>query len=135
MSDAVVYRQVVAGVLMADSQVLIGQRRDDQSQPGAWEFPGGKVEASETLAAALTRELEEELGVRAIIGEKLARVRHVYADGAAVELHFFAVHEFRGELENRIYRALRWCERRALVAAEFLAADRGVVEQLRVGRP
>lgn len=83
--------QVVAAVIVVSARVLICQRREDQSFPSQWEFPGGKVEPGESLTAALVRELSEELGILASIGRELATVRHAYASGLAVELHFFLV--------------------------------------------
>jgi 8-oxo-dGTP diphosphatase len=126
-------KQVVAAILVRGASVLICQRTERQPFPLQWEFPGGKVEAGEERAAALVRELEEELGIRAEIGPQIATVRHQYAEGLAVELHFFLVSEFAGEIENRIFRQVRWEARAALDAESFLEADRGVVRRLRSG--
>ena len=69
--------------------------------PLKWEFPGGKVEPGEEQAAALHRELQEELGISARIEEKVTSVQHHYRRGGAVELHFYRVQEYEGEIENR----------------------------------
>jgi 8-oxo-dGTP diphosphatase len=124
---------VVAGILIREERILICQRREDQSFALQWEFPGGKAEPGEALDEALARELDEELGIAARIGPELAAVRHCYAEGLAVELHFFQVTEFTGEIENRIFRQLRWVERGELSAEIFLEADRDVVRRLRSG--
>ncbi len=126
-------KQVVAAVLQQDSRVLICQRRDDQPFARQWEFPGGKIEPGETPVEALRREIEEELGITAEIGAELATVRHQYAEGLFVELHFFAVRSYTGQVTNRIFHTMRWEERATLHAEDFLEADRGVVEQLRRG--
>ncbi len=131
-------KQVVAAVMVRGSRVLICQRTEEQAFGLQWEFPGGKVEAGEEWTAALVRELSEELGIRAVVGEEIATVRHVYskgeyAEGLAVELHFFVVREFVGEIENRIFREVQWAERAELDAENFLEADRGVVRALRGG--
>lgn len=115
------------------SRVLICQRTEKQPFALQWEFPGGKVEAGESLDEALVRELEEELGVRAAIEDEIATVQHEYAHGLAVELHFFVVREFSGEIENRIFREVRWEECADLKDDSFLEADRGVVRALRNG--
>jgi 8-oxo-dGTP diphosphatase len=126
-------KQVVAGLLLRGSQVLICQRREDQSFALQWEFPGGKVEAGEDHPAALARELEEELAIHAEIGPEVATVCHEYAEGLAVELHFFVVTTYAGAIENRIFRQLRWEERAVLDAESFLEADREVVRRLKSG--
>lgn len=133
MAEALGLKQVVAGILVNGSRVLICQRTETQPFALQWEFPGGKVEAGEALAEALVRELEEELGICAKVETEVAIVQHEYAEGLAVELHFFLVREFSSEIENRIFREVRWEERTALVAESFLEADRGVVRSLRSG--
>ncbi len=133
MTETLRPKQVVAAILVRGDGVLICQRTEQQAFALQWEFPGGKVEAGEELAAALARELDEELGIRAVIGPKIATVAHQYAQGLAVELHFFVVTEFAGEIENRIYRQVRWEQRAALDAESFLEADRAVVRRLQSG--
>jgi len=126
-------KQVVAAILVRGDRVLICQRREDQAFAMQWEFPGGKVEIGEELAGALARELDEELGIRAVIGPEIASVQHQYAEGLAVELHFFVVTDFAGEIENRIFRQVLWEARAGLDAESFLEADRGVVRKLQRG--
>lgn len=130
MPDPIRLKQVVAGVILRGSRVLICQRTETQPFALQWEFPGGKVEAGEDWAAALVRELREELGIEAAIEQEIATVRHKYAEGLAVELHFFLVRNFAGEIENRIFREVRWVERTSLNAESFLEADRSVVRKL-----
>ena len=65
-------KQVVAAIIVRDSKILICQRTEDQAMPLKWEFPGGKVERDEDLKDALHRELDEELGIDAVIGRKVA---------------------------------------------------------------
>jgi 8-oxo-dGTP diphosphatase len=131
LTEAITLKQVVAAIIVRDGSVLICQRTEKQAFPLQWEFPGGKVEAGEELDAALVRELSEELGIEAVVGRKIATVQHQYASGLGVELHFFLVKEFTGEIENKIFREVRWEERTALDAESFLEADRDVVRGLR----
>lgn len=127
-------KSVVAALILRGSQVLICQRRADQPMALKWEFPGGKVEAGESLVEALRRELNEELGIEATIGESVTRIRHNYKNGGAVDLAFFAVHSYQGELENRIFKEFRWAELRDLPSFDFLAADRTFVRDLAAGK-
>jgi 8-oxo-dGTP diphosphatase len=127
-------RLVAAALIVRGSEVLIGQRRPDQPMALQWEFPGGKIEAGESAEEALARELDEELGIRATIGPLVTRVRHNYRHGGAVDLQFFAVHEFAGEIEGRIYRQVRWVRLDDLPGYDFLAADRGLIRDLAAGK-
>jgi 8-oxo-dGTP diphosphatase len=133
LTEALRLKLVVAAVIVREGRVLICQRTEQQAFPLQWEFPGGKVEAGEELPAALRRELCEELGISATVGAEFATVRHQYAEGLGVELHFFRVREFEGAIENRIFREVRWEEREKLDAESFLEADREVVRGIRSG--
>ncbi len=114
--------------------VLICQRRADQPMSLKWEFPGGKIEAGESSEEALARELNEELGITAVIGARVTRVRHKYRNGGAVDLQFFAVREFRGTLENKIFNDMRWVPLAELPGYDFLAADLGLIRDLSEGK-
>lgn len=133
MAETILLKQVVAAVMVRGNRVLICQRTDKQPFALQWEFPGGKVEKEEDHPAALVRELREELGIDAVVEREIATVQHQYAEGLGVELHFFMVKDFEGEIENRIFREVRWEERGMLDAESFLEADRGVVLGLKSG--
>src|ERR1700687_4042411 len=83
---------VVAALILRDSNVLVCQRRRDDSHGLQWAFPGGKVEPGEIPQEALARELREELGIEATIGRELFRTRHRYR-------------EFQPELEVIFFQA------------------------------
>jgi 8-oxo-dGTP diphosphatase len=125
---------VVVALILRGHEVLICQRRPDQPMALKWEFPGGKMEPGETAEEALARELDEELGIDAKIGTRITRMRHTYRSGSSVDLQFFAVHEFGGEITNRIFNDLRWCDLIDLPSYDFLAADRNLVRDLAAGK-
>lgn len=127
-------RFVAAALIVRGGEVLIGQRRPDQPMASQWEFPGGKIEAGESPEQALARELDEELGIQAVIGPQITRIRHNYRHGGAVDLQFFAVHHFTGEIVNRIYSDVRWTKLEDLPNYDFLPADRGLIRDLAAGK-
>jgi 8-oxo-dGTP diphosphatase len=127
-------RFVAAGLIVRDGRILIGQRRHDQPMAGRWEFPGGKIEPGESPQEALRRELSEELGIQAEIGPAVTRIRHHYRHGGAVDLRFFAVRDFTGEIDNQIYQEVRWVGLEELPAFEFLAADLTLIQDLAAGK-
>ncbi len=131
-------RLVVAALILrsdqAGDEVLICQRRADQPMALKWEFPGGKIEQGESPEEALRRELNEELGIEAVIGAPVARVRHHYRNGGAVDLQFFLVRHFQGELDNRIFQQMQWSKFAGLPDYDFLAADLGLIHDLATGK-
>lgn len=127
-------KRVVAALILKDGKLLVCQRTRHQSMPLKWEFPGGKIEEGEQPRDALRRELDEELGIDAKIGEEVARIRHDYKTGSSVELRFYAVREYRREIENRIFRDVRWASRSELQAYDFLEADLTLVKDLAEGK-
>ena len=127
-------KRVVAGLIVNGGKILVCQRTRHQTMPLKWEFPGGKIEEGEQPRSALRRELEEELGIHATIGDEVARIRHEYKRGNAVELHFFVVREYAGEIENRIFRDIQWANPTDLPTFDFLEADLKLVSDLAHGR-
>ena len=127
-------KRVVAGLIVKEGKLLVCQRTRHQTMPLKWEFPGGKIEEGEQPRDALRRELEEELGINATIGDELVRIQHEYPNGGMVELRFFVVRDFKGELENRIFRDLQWAWPKDLPAFDFLEADLTLVRDLAAGK-
>jgi 8-oxo-dGTP diphosphatase len=127
-------KQVVAALIIREEKILICQRTKDQKMPFRWEFPGGKVEPGEDLKDALHRELDEELGIDAVIGHKVAAIQHTYAGGNGVELYFYRVDHFKHEIQNRIFQDVRWVDRKELPTYDFLEADVKLVKDLSVGK-
>ena len=121
-------------MVFRDGKLLIALRHDDAHLGGLWEFPGGKIEAGESSEDALARELDEELGIKAVIGRRVAQIRHKYRNGGTIDLQFFVVREFDGALENRIFNDVRWAPLADLPEYDFLAADLGLIRDLSEGK-
>lgn len=126
-------KQVVAALIARGEDILCCQRTKYQALPLKWEFPGGKIEPGEQPRQALRRELEEELGIQATVGREIAQLEHIYHNGNSVHLQFFLVDQFEGDLQNRIFKEIRWVNRRQLTTLDFLDADRTLVLQLAHG--
>ena len=127
-------KRVVAALIIREGKILVCQRTRHQTMPLKWEFPGGKIEEGEQPRDALFRELDEELGIKAEIGEEVERMQHVYPNGAAVELRFFVVQTYEGKLENKIFKDLQWAGRSQLPSFDFLEADLKLVKDLSEGK-
>ena len=122
---------VAAGILRNSAgEVLIAERICDGSFNGLWEFPGGKIEATETSVAGLRRELREELGVQVTTAEPFMNLSHEYGD-RTVDLEFFLVNEWGGDPDGLEGQRLRWVNVAQLSEAELLPADAPVVQALR----
>jgi 8-oxo-dGTP diphosphatase len=121
---------VVAAVIERDGQVLIGQRKAGEWHAFKWEFPGGKVEPGETPAAAIRRELEEELDIRADIGPPITEYDYTYPGRSPIRLMFYSVSKFEGEPQNRAFEEIRWEKRELLPTYDFLEGDVDFVRAL-----
>ena len=121
---------VSAGILINnDNQILLSQRTADKSFPGQWEFPGGKIESSETANEALVRELKEELGIDIGNSYLFKRIEHCY-DSFTANIEFFIVDSWSGELSGEEGQLVRWFSAGDLKDLPILAADNPVIEEL-----
>lgn len=103
------HTEVAVGVLLreSDGALLISSRPAGKPYAGYWEFPGGKIEAGETVEQALRRELIEELGVRIGKAHVWKVTEHDYPH-ALVRLHWCKVTEWTGEFEMREGQQMAW---------------------------
>jgi len=123
---------VVAAVIVGcDGRILMAQRPRGKVYAGYWEFPGGKIEPNETAQAALTRELNEELGIT--VERSYPWITRYYTyEHASVALHFFRVVRFRGELRAREGQAFRWQNLSAIDVQPILPANGPILAALRL---
>jgi len=121
---------VVAGLVCRDGQVLITQRRADQSLPLKWEFPGGKVEPGESPTQALERELVEEIGVHVQVGRIWEVLYHAYETFELVMLVYPCSLE-PGQAPRCVEVAdMHWCMPKQLSKWDILEADISLVTRL-----
>lgn len=123
---------VVVGIVLHQNKVLIAKRPAGKFAAGLWEFPGGKVEAHETLLDALKRELAEEVALTIHHAEPHNVIEYHYENNP-VRLHNFIVAEFSGEAKGLEGQAVHWATAEDLQARQFPEANIPLVEWV-VGR-
>jgi 8-oxo-dGTP diphosphatase len=125
---------VVAAVLVEDGRLLVTQRKAGTHLAGSWELPGGKLLPGEDPRVGLRRELLEEVGIDADVGEIVDVTFHEYPDAdKAVLLMFFEAHRKAGSPPPQALdvAALAWFARADLDPARFPPADVGVLAKVR----
>src|SRR6201988_1100432 len=122
--------RVVAAIIERDGRVLICRRLAGKAFAGKWEFPGGKMRPSETPRQALERELREELGITARIGDVVQTVRHRYAEMTEAVQVVFLCAALEGLPRNLAFEQIVWAWRADLPRYDFLAADRRLISAL-----
>ncbi len=129
--------KVVAALIASQSgeepSFLVQQRPANKSRGNLWEFPGGKVEAGESDAAALKRECHEELAVELNVGAQLWSTVHEYAD-LTVELVLYSGTIVAGDPKPLGAQALRFCTPAQMMTLPFCEADLPLLEALSAGR-
>jgi mutator protein MutT len=120
---------VAIAVVRRGNQILICQRKDDDTFGGFWEFPGGKRERGETLEIALARELMEEVAIKANVVRKLTAIEHNYAHGQIL-LHPFLCDHIEGDPQPIECQRLQWIEAAALTQYQFPPANEPLLEEI-----
>lgn len=121
--------EVAAAILRDEDAILICQRPAHKACPLLWEFPGGKLEAGETLAECLARECKEELHVDIQVYEQFGEVTYTYPD-VTVHLTFFVARIIGGALVPTEHQAVRWVSPAEIAGYTFCPADLEIVERL-----
>ncbi len=117
-----VWIPVVAALMRRQGKVLVGQRPEGGSLAKTWEFPGGKIELDESPEEALARELKEELGIEAEIGELKFAASHTYGKTGILFL-FFEVKFWKGQIKTQQHLDLRWVSPKELSQLELPEAN------------
>jgi 8-oxo-dGTP diphosphatase len=121
---------VVVGIVSNEQgEILIAQRTSKQSHAGYWEFPGGKVEAGETLEIALVRELHEEVNIKPLTISHLQTIEYDYGN-RPVQLNFFRVEKFSGTVHGAEQQEIKWIKSSELSDYQFPAANQPIIELL-----
>ncbi len=120
---------VAVGVIKKNNAIFICKRADEQHQGGLWEFPGGKVEAGESVFAALKRELSEEVGITIHSSSQLMVIEHDYGD-KYVKLDIHVVSNFSGEAHGAEGQPSEWVAINELSNYEFPAANAEIIEKI-----
>ena len=120
---------IAAGVVRHAGRILIARRRKDAMLGGLWELPGGKVEPGETPSQAAAREIREEVGVDAAVGEQIATVNHAYSH-FRITLHVFDCRLIAGRATAIGCAAVRWVRPDELDDYAFPRANRRVIDLL-----
>ena len=124
---------VTAAVVEREGMFLVTRRPPGVHLEGCWEFPGGKCDPGETLAACLSREMLEELDAPVQVGPQVFSIQHEYPD-RVVRLHFFAC-DLGGEPRPVLGQEMRWVTRDELAGLPFPPADAELIELLSRLRP
>jgi len=121
---------VVTALLIKGGKVLMCQRRENKTYPLHWEFPGGKVEAGETLLQALQRELMEELAISVTKAEPWFEDIMTYSNGFTYQVTFFIVRDFEGDLVNMEFNAIGWFTATELDFIQQLSGNLNILEKI-----
>lgn len=122
--------KVTAAIFRDGDTVLLMRRGLDQPLTGEWEYPGGKFEDGEDGPTCLHRELGEELGIDAQIGDLITIAKHTTDSGKVIELHAYEIKSYAGEIQLRVHDDMHWVPVTDLSVHPQLPADLIVSRQL-----
>jgi 8-oxo-dGTP diphosphatase len=117
---------VVGAAIVQAGRCLVAQRGPNQNLAGKWEFPGGKVEPGESPDVALAREIQEELGLEILVGQKLGR-GVVTSSASQVVLDVYRAAVLAGEIDLREHAQTRWVSAAELDGFDWAEADVPIV--------
>lgn len=124
-----ILKEVAAAIAVSGERVLVSRRAPGQSLAGLWEFPGGKVEAGEDVQTCIVRELKEELGVRAIARNVIARSEYAYPGGAIMLVAIEVILE-EADFQLTVHDQHAWIELQKLLELDLAPADIPIAKKL-----
>ena len=124
---------VAAGLIESNGQILIARRRNVGRHGRKWEFPGGKVEPNESPEECVRRELQEELGITAKVGELFCVSEYDYPD-FSIRLEVYCIRSISGYPVALEHDEIRWIEPKQIEDFDFPEADRPVVAKIVANR-
>ena len=122
-------KYVVAAVIEKEGKILTAQRKMGSHLERKWEFPGGGVEEGETPEKALSRELFEEFGIKAIIGSFLCDTFFDYGD-VQINLSAYSVKSFSGDFILNEHEKIAWLRLKDLRTLDMADADILIINKL-----
>jgi 8-oxo-dGTP diphosphatase len=131
MANCLALHVAVGVVRDGDGRILLTQRAKHVHQGGLWEFPGGKLDAGESVLQALQRELQEEVGIDVLDAQPLIKINHQYPD-LAVLLDVWQVKRFSGLASALEGQAMQWVAPQQLSEFDFPAANLPIITASRL---
>ena len=122
--------RVVVAIIKKNGKLLVAERPPGKPYSGYWEFPGGKIEANEESAAALKRELQEELGIQVLLAKPWFTHTHTYPD-KTVLLEMWIVQEYTPEPEGKEMQTLQWVTWDEMRALRLLEGNWAIIEKMK----
>lgn len=122
--------KVTAAIFRNGDKVLLMRRAPGQPLAGTWEYPGGKFEDGEDGPICLHRELSEELGIDAQIGNLVTIARHTTDSGKLIELYAYEIVSYSGNIQLRVHDDIRWVPIQELLHHPQLPADMLISQKL-----
>jgi 8-oxo-dGTP diphosphatase len=121
---------VAVGILRNNGKILVCQRKRGGRYELKWEFPGGKLEPSETHLQCLQRELQEELSITVHKVEGMEFQSALYEDGGLFHVAYCHISDFSGDPKNNVFESIRWVDPAELRQLDILEGNRSFVEKL-----
>ena len=122
--------QVTCAIIFKENQILVTQRGPLMKHPFKWEFPGGKIEGSETPEEALMREIMEELETKIVVGKLIDTIEYDYPT-FHLSMDCFWSEIISGDLVLNEHEDARWLKKDELSKVDWLPADITLVDKIR----